>query len=70
MSTTWTHLNTDGFTRADLAALNTAQAELERRAPEVDPENIADALNNEWIEGASAAELIARAWTRLNGPDA
>jgi hypothetical protein len=58
--TIWTEENTEGFTAADLAELNAAQAKLEAQHGAELESAIADKLNNAWTEGATAAELIAR----------
>ena len=59
--TRWTENNTEGFTVHELDVLNRAQAAVEAAAPELDPANIADRLNNAWIPGMTEAALIAAA---------
>ena len=60
----WTKENTEGFSDTELAALSAAQAELEQRFA-VDASNIADILNNEWLPGMTAADLVTAASKRL-----
>lgn len=57
----WTENNTEGFTAAELDMLNRAQAALEAEAPDMDPANIADRLNNAFVPGITEADLIAAA---------
>jgi hypothetical protein len=52
----WTEENTEGFTSDDLVELNAAQEMLEADGF-AEPENIADLLNNVWVDGANAASL-------------
>jgi len=56
--TTWTAENTEGFTADELAALNTAQVQLEA-ASVADEKSIADMLNNVFCPGMSADDLTA-----------
>jgi len=59
--TYWTQENTAGFTDIELRELNAAQSELQQRSPDIDPQNIADKLNNIWRPNMAASELINRA---------
>ncbi len=55
----WTQENTEGFTDADLVALNFALEALAAEFEDVDPANLNDMLNNAWTDGADANTLIA-----------
>lgn len=59
--TKWTNSNTEGFTIYDLEILNIAQSRLELENTGVDPQNIADRLNNAFYSGISAEDLILAA---------
>lgn len=52
--------NTTGFSADELDTLNTALEELKAQYPAVDEKNLHDLLNDHWIDGATAAELVAR----------
>ena len=54
--TKWTEATTEGFTAAELDALNNAQAMLEAD-DFAEPENIADLLGNAFQPGMTAADL-------------
>jgi hypothetical protein len=56
--------NTTGFTAAELATLNAALATLQREAPEVDVKTWHDRLNNKWVPGITAEELVQAARVR------
>jgi hypothetical protein len=56
--------NTEGFTAAELATLNAALAALQREAPEVDMKAWHDRLNNKWVPGITAEELVQAARVR------
>lgn len=64
--TRWTWENTDGFTAAELAAMNDAQAALETAHPGVDATNIADMLGNAFVPGATSDDLVAAVTARLS----
>jgi DNA-binding FadR family transcriptional regulator len=66
----WTPENTEGFTDAELATLNEAQACLALDLAHLGGDEefhqaIADALNNCWHDGANVAVLVAMVKARL-----
>lgn len=68
--TRWTESNTEDFTTEDftteeLAAMNEAQTALEVAYPDADGSNIADMLNNAFVPGIAAADLIAAVSARI-----
>ena len=63
--TRWTDSNTEDFTTEELATLNEAQVALEVAHPETDGSNIADMLNNAFVPGIAAADLIAAVSARI-----
>jgi len=63
--TRWTESNTEDFTTEELAAMNEAQVALEVAHPETDGSNIADMLNNAFVPGIAAADLIAAVSARI-----
>lgn len=63
--TRWTESNTEDFTTEELAAMNEAQSALEVAHPTADSTNIADMLNNAFVPGITAADLIAAVSARI-----
>jgi len=63
--TRWTESNTEDFTTEELAAMNEAQSALEVAHPAADGSNIADMLNNAFVPGITAADLIAAVSARI-----
>ena len=53
----WREDNTEGFTAAELAILNSVQNRLEAEHPDLDGRNIADVINNAWVEGSDEDAL-------------
>ena len=53
--------NTQDFTAAQIADLNTALELLQRAEPDVDVKTHSDRLNNAWVEGITVAELTEAA---------
>lgn len=58
--TRWTENNTEGFTAEELEILNDAQERLESDNPGIDASNISDLLNNTWVPGITADELVSK----------
>jgi hypothetical protein len=54
----FTSENTEGFTAQELETLNSALAVLIARHPDADEANLSDALNNVWVPGLTAQELV------------
>lgn len=63
--TYWNSDNTEGFSADDLEMLNEIQVELQAENPNIDAQNIADILNNAWVEGIDYDTLIEAARARL-----
>ncbi len=63
--TRWTESNTEDFTTEELAAMNEAQTALEVAYPDADDSNIADMLNNAFVPGITASDLIAAVSARI-----
>lgn len=62
----WSEGNTEGFDAAELARIEAVIERLERAAGgSIEPQNLNDVVNNEWIEGIPADVLYARAAARL-----
>jgi hypothetical protein len=53
----WTTENTEGFSDAELAVLNEAQAVLENETG-LDPSTVTDLLNNAWTGGGNTVETL------------
>ena len=64
--TRWTNENTEGFDQSALDNLNRAQTALEGKYFTVDAGNIADMLNNAWVDGATANDLFVAVDHRLS----
>ena len=60
--TKWTAENTEGFTTEELAVMNEAQERIEAQSG-ADESNIADFLNNAFLPGVTADDLVAQ-WNR------
>ena len=63
--TTWTEDNTEGFTAAELDAMNDAQERLESAFGGVDSKHISDRLNNAFCPGMTADDLVEAVSARL-----
>jgi hypothetical protein len=60
----WREDNTEGFSKSDLEMLNRVQDRIQVEHPGVDASNIADMINNAWVDGNSEDELYAAATKR------
>jgi len=59
----WTMDNTEGFTQAQLDIINEARSLID--VDGIDESNIDDAINNAWVDQATASELAAAVMKRL-----
>lgn len=53
----WTQDNTEGFTNEQLAIINDVQSTLEEHW-QIDPQNIADKINNVWCKQDTVNDLL------------
>lgn len=65
----FTDMNTEGFEQADLDALNAALDTVLGGA-EDDMSHVSDRLNNLWVKGATADDLVAAYWAQFPSTDA